>query len=80
MLDFSCVKFTFHGNCLSGWYLWRAVFSSAYAFSLIDHNGKNWIIKRKWNQKLLSPRTVLVCIYGDATAENSVFGFAFASP
>ena len=56
----------------------ESIFSSASAFSFIDHNGKNWMIERKWNQKLLSPRTVLVCIYGDATAENSVFGFASA--
>ena len=54
----------------------REHFSSTSAFSFIDHNGKNWMIEQKWNQKLLSPRTVLVCIYGDATAENSVFGFA----
>ena len=36
------------------------VLRSASALSSIDHNGKNWIIERKWNQKLLSPSTIKV--------------------
>ena len=33
---------------------------STSAWSPIDHNGKNWMIERKQNQKLLSPTTINV--------------------
>ena len=41
-------------------YLARAVFGSATPLSSIDRNGKNWIIERKQNQKLLWPSNTFV--------------------
>ena len=41
------------------WYLSTAIFGSASALSNIDHNGKNWMIEWKPNQKLLSISTTI---------------------